>query len=134
AAYLLKVLGYIAGWAYFCCLDPGLGGLEHIGSWWLSPVAFQKAILWSLLFEILGLGCGSGPLTGRYLPPLGGALYFLRLGTTKLALFPNAPLIGGLRRGRLDVSLYALSLVLLLAALSQPVPSRGLLTALVVAV
>ena len=66
---------------------PAWAALADIGSWWLRPVAFQKAILWSMLFEGLGLGCGSGPLTGRYVPPIGGALYFLRPGTTKLPLF-----------------------------------------------
>ena len=30
-----------------------------------------------MLFEVLGLGCGSGPLTGRYLPPVGGFLSFI---------------------------------------------------------
>ena len=43
-----------------------------------------------MLFEVLGLGCGSGPLTGRYFPPIGGFLYFLRPGTTKLPLVPGA--------------------------------------------
>ena len=127
AAYLLKIAAYIAGWAFFC---RGLGGLAQIGSWWLTPVAFQKAILWSLLFEISGLGCGSGPLTGRYLPPLGGLLYFLRPGTTKLPVFPRAPLIGGARRGWLDVGLYALHALLVLYALSEPRPSRTLFAAI----
>ena len=54
-----------------------------------------------------GLGCGSGPLTGRYFPPVGGFLYFLRPGTTKLPLFPGAPIVGGFRRTWLDVALYA---------------------------
>lgn len=132
AAYALKVLGYIAGWAFFCALDPQLGGLGNIRSWWLAPVAFQKAILWSLLFEILGFGCGSGPLTGRYLPPLGGALYFLRPGTTKQALFPRAPWIGGLRRSWLDVALYAAALLLLLVALCAAAPGRMVLATLAV--
>ena len=73
-------------------------GSRRSASWWLAPIAFQKAILWSMLFEGLGLGCGSGPLTGRYFPPLGGVLYFLRPGTTKLPLFPALPLLGGTRR------------------------------------
>jgi hypothetical protein len=73
-----------------------------------------------MLFEILGFGCGSGPLTGRYFPPLGGFLYFLRPGTTKLPLFPGAPVIGGARRGWLDVLLYAATVVALLRALMSP--------------
>ena len=63
--------------------------MSELGDWWLHPIAFEKAILWSMLFEGLGLGCGSGPLTGRYAPPLGGALYFARPGTTKRALWPT---------------------------------------------
>ncbi|HUJ29364.1 MAG TPA: DUF3556 domain-containing protein [Myxococcales bacterium] len=120
ALYLLKVLFYAGGWAFFCGFTPGLGGLRSIGSWWLEPVAFQKAIVWSMLFEILGLGCGSGPLTGRYFPPLGGFLYFLRPGTTKLPLFPRLPLLGGARRTWLDVLLYAAALACMMRALCAP--------------
>src|SRR5579859_8277791 len=78
--YALKVVFYVGMWVVFCRFSPGLGSLATFGSWWLAPVAFQKAIVWSLLFEGLGLGCGFGPLTGRYLPPVGGFLYFLRPG------------------------------------------------------
>src|SRR5262249_18764322 len=84
ALYAFKIVLYVAGWIAACAFTPGLGGPSDIASWWLHPVAFQKAILWSLLFEVLGLGCGSGPLTGRYMPPIGGFLYFLRPGTTKM--------------------------------------------------
>lgn len=104
--YLLKIALYIGAWVGFCKFSPGLGDLSSISTWWLSPVAFQKAILWSMLFEGLGFGCGSGPLTGRYMPPVGGFLYFLRPGTTKLPLFPKLPIIGGARRTWLDVALY----------------------------
>lgn len=105
--YILKIAFYIYGWVFFCRFTPGMGDLSRIGDWWQRPEAFQKAIVWSMLFEILGLGCGSGPLTGRYLPPVGGALYFLRPGTTKLPVFENAPVIGGFKRTFLDVILYA---------------------------
>jgi hypothetical protein len=105
-----------------------------VGAWWLQPLAFQKAIVWSLLFEVLGLGCGSGPLTGRYLPPLGGFLYFLRPGTTKLPLFPGAPLIGGRTRSGLDVLLYAALLAVSGHALLAPGPEGGDFLALAVLV
>lgn len=120
--YVLKVVGYIYGWIWFCRFTPGLGSLSTIASWWLDPVAFQKAILWSMLFEVLGLGCGSGPLTGRYAPPLGGFLYFLRLGTTKLSLIEKWPLLGGVRRTFFDVGCYAAALVCLVRALVCPTP------------
>jgi len=112
--YLLKIFLYVLGWAWFCTF--GVGQVSDIASWWLTPLAFQKAIAWSMLFEVCGLGCGSGPLTARYLPPFGGALYFLRPGTTKLPLFGR----GRDTRSWLDVGLYAALLVCLVRALVAP--------------
>ena len=121
-------------WAFFCSYTPGLGDLSTISQWWLEPIAFQKAIVWSLLFEILGFGCGSGPLTARYVPPVGGFLYFLRPGTTKLPLFPGVPLIGGSRRNFLDLIAYATTAWLLLWTLLSPQILPEQLIALVVLV
>jgi Transmembrane protein of unknown function (DUF3556) len=128
--YALKVLFYVGAWVFFCGFTPGLGRLGSISSWWLEPVAFQKAILWSMLFEGLGLGCGSGPLTGRFYPPVGGFLYFLRPGTTKHSLFPSLPILGGFRRTWLDVLLYAGWMGVLLAGLTSAQPSRELFIAI----
>ncbi|MFO1472781.1 MAG: DUF3556 domain-containing protein [Turneriella sp.] len=118
--YILKVAFYIYMWTFFTSFTPGLGEIAHWRAWIFQPIAFQKAILWSMLFEILGLGCGSGPLTGRYFPPIGGFLYFLRPGTTKLPLYPALPLLGGTRRSILDVLLYAALLALIVRALIAP--------------
>ena len=135
--YLLKIVFYVAMWSWFCGFSPSpgdsgtrLGGLGRLSEWWLSPIAFQKAILWSMLFEGLGLGCGSGPLTGRYAPPVGGFLYFLRPGTTKLPFFPGAPIVGAIRRGPLEILLYMALLAALTAALLAPVPPQHLLIAI----
>jgi len=133
--YALKVAAYVYGWTFFCSFTPGMGGLgslAQIQSWWLRPEAFQKAILWSMLFEITGLGCGSGPLTGRYVPPIGGLLYFLRPGTTKLPIFEGAPVVGGFRRTWLDVGLYAAVLALSVVALVAARPPRDVLVAIAV--
>ena len=105
--YGLKIAAYIGGWLAACTLSPDRD-LANIATWWAGPEAFYKAIVWTALFEGLGLGCGSGPLTGRYLPPIGGPLYFLRPGTTKLPLFPSDRIWGlGHKRTVLDVLLYA---------------------------
>ncbi|MFW6067557.1 MAG: DUF3556 domain-containing protein [Myxococcota bacterium] len=120
--YVLKVVFYVGVWVVFCGFSPALGDVADIGSWWLHPIAFQKAIVWSMLFEVLGLGCGSGPLTGRYFPPVGGFLYFLRRGTTKLPPFPRLPLLGGRTRSTLDVLLYLALLVASVHALVAPEP------------
>ncbi|MDB4928744.1 MAG: putative rane protein [Myxococcaceae bacterium] len=118
--YLLKLCLYVGAWIFFCSRSPSLGGVATLGTWALQPLAFQKAIVWSLLFEVLGLGCGSGPLSGRYLPPVGGFLYFLRPRTTKLPLFPGLPLIGAPTRSLLDVGLYLALLVVAVRALLAP--------------
>ncbi len=132
--YVIKILFYIQIWVLFCRCSPSLGGLSTFGTWWLEPLAFQKAILWSMLFEGLGFGCGSGPLTGRYFPPIGGFLYFLRPGTTKLALFPALPIVGGTRRTWLDVALYLALIVALVRALIAPEINAQLLVPIVVLV
>ncbi|MCB9760403.1 MAG: DUF3556 domain-containing protein [Alphaproteobacteria bacterium] len=110
--YALKVGFYVGAWAFFC-------GFSAEGGW-LSDDAFRKAVLWSVAFEGLGLGCGSGPLTGRYVPPFGGALWFLRPGTTKMPLLPGILVFGGIRRTWLDVALYAAHMAFLFRALAAP--------------
>lgn len=130
--YALKVAFYVAGWVVACRFSPGLGELSSIGTWWLAPVAFQKAIVWSLLFEVLGLGCGSGPLTGRYFPPVGGFLYFLRPGTTKLPLVPGVPLVGQRTRSVVDVLAYLALVVTSLRVLLAPRPEAALLAPVLV--
>ena len=132
--YALKIALYVGGWMFFCGFTPGMGSFADFGSWWLTPQAFQKAILWSMLFEGMGIGAGSGPLTGRYIPPFGGVLYFLRPGTTKLPLFEGAPIIGGSRRTWLDVLLYAANAALVVAALTSPSPPRELLVGIAILV
>ena len=60
AAYVLKLAAYIGMWMFFCAYTPGLGDPATIAEWWLHPIAFQKAIGWSVLFEVLGLACSAG--------------------------------------------------------------------------
>jgi hypothetical protein len=113
--YIFKVAFYVATFLLICYLTPGCHSI-------LDPIAFQKAILWSMMFEGLGLGCGSGPLAGRYVPPVGGFLYFARLGTTKLPLFPGVPVIGNITRSWLDVVVYVGAQLSILRALCAPGP------------
>jgi hypothetical protein len=110
--YLVKIAAYIAGAAAIISLTPGLGGLGHIGQWWTQPIVYQKVVIFTLLFEVLGLGCGSGPLTGRFTPLIGGCLYWLRPKTIRLPPWPHQiPLTDGDTRTVVDVVLYAVVLV-----------------------
>ena len=89
---------------------------------------FQKAVLYTMLFEVVGLGCCFGPLAGRYFPPIGSPLYWLRPGTVRLPPWPHrVPLTKGNNRTPFDALLYGLLLVLLSIALvsdgSGPIPT-----------
>ncbi len=127
--YLLKMMFYVSMWGFFCSFHSELGSWNTVGDWWYKLEALQVAIVWSILFEILGLGCGSGPLTARYMPPVGAFLHWLRPGTVKLPLFPKLPFLGADTRNLLDILLYILllsSLVNILisstVSLSQLIP------------
>jgi Transmembrane protein of unknown function (DUF3556) len=106
--YAVKLVVYVAGALLVISLTPGLGGIGSIGDWWTEPIVFQKFAAWTLLWEILGLGAGSMPLSFRFSPLIGGPLYWLRPGTIRLPPWPDrVPLTRGSRRTPLDVVLYA---------------------------
>ncbi|MGV0627344.1 DUF3556 domain-containing protein [Mycolicibacter minnesotensis] len=129
--YVLKIAAYLGGAAAVISLTPGLGSLTELSSWWTQPIVYQKLVVFSLLFEVLGLGCGSGPLTLRFVPPLGGFLYWLRPGTIRLPPWPDkVPLTRGDTRTPGDVALYAVLLIslgwaLLAPGTGGPVTARG---------
>jgi len=120
-AYVVKIaVLFVGGWCFFCSFTPGMGSPLSFGTWAFEAVAFQKAVLWAMTYEGIGLGCSTGPMTGRFIPPIGGILHFLRPGTTKLPVLPGVPVIGGTRRTWLDVILYAAIYGALLRALVAP--------------
>jgi hypothetical protein len=106
--YVVKLVVFVLGAALvISATTPGVGGLGDVGDWWTEPIVFQKAVVWTMLWEILGLGSGSMALAARYTPPIGGLLYRLRPGTIRLAPWPEkVPLTGGTRRELVDVALY----------------------------
>src|SRR3954447_5914537 len=107
--YVVKLIVFaVGGFLLISATTSGLGSLGNIGDWWTEPIVFQKAVVWLLLWEVLGLGCGSMPLTFRFLPPIGGIIYWLRPGTVRLPPWPDrVPLTRGTRRSGFDVALYA---------------------------
>lgn len=115
--YAVKIALYVCSAIAFCLTTPGIDGF-FTTSWWGAYVVFQKLVLWTMLFEVLGLGCGFGPLNLRISPPLGSFLYWLRPGTIRLAPWPNRlPGTGGDSRQVVDVVLYAALLAALVVAL-----------------
>ena len=106
--YAFKLVVFTLGAFLVISLTAGLGSIGDIGDWWTQPIVFQKLAVWTLLWEILGLGAGSMPLSFRFMPPIGGPLYWLRPGTVRLPPWPGkVPLTAGTRRTGLDAVLYA---------------------------
>jgi Transmembrane protein of unknown function (DUF3556) len=107
--YVFKLIVYAGGGLLMIsATTPELGGLGDLGDWWTEPIVFQKAVIWTMLWEVLGLGAGSLPLTLRFSPMIGGVLYWLRPGTTRLPPWPDkVPFTRGTRRTPFDVALYA---------------------------
>jgi Transmembrane protein of unknown function (DUF3556) len=123
--YVVKLVIFsVGGLALIGATTPGLGGLGDFGDWWTEPIVFQKVVVWLMLWEIVGLGCGSMPLTFRFLPPIGSSTYWLRPGTVRLPPWPGkVPLTAGNTRTVFDVGLYAAvlaSLVYLLFSDGEP--------------
>jgi len=120
--YLIKIVFYIAMWFLFCSFSTELGSFESISAWWFKKEALFRAIIWSILFEVIGLGCGSLPLTGRYFPPFSALFHFVRPGTIKLPLFKTVSFLKADKRSIFDVLLYVLLLgTLVLSLISSTV-------------
>lgn len=128
--YVAKVGLYILGAWLICLSTRGIDGFANVTQWYAEPVVFEKVVLYTMLFEVIGLGCGFGPLNNRFFPPMGSILYWLRPNTIRLPPWPGRiPLTGGDRRTPFDAALYAALLVLLVIALfsdaTGPVPALG---------
>ena len=116
--YVVKILAYAAIALMIVLLTPGIGGLGEIAHWWTEPIVLEKVVLFTMLFEVIGLGCGFGPLNNRFFPPMGSVLYWLRPNTIRLPPWPGRiPLTRGTSRTPVDVALYAALLVMLVVAL-----------------
>lgn len=116
--YVVKICLYILGGWLIALSTKGIDGFTNVAAWWTEPIVFEKVVLYTMLFEVIGLGCGFGPLNNRFFPPMGSILYWLRPKTIRLPPWPGRiPLTTGDARGPVDVLLYAALLVLLVVAL-----------------
>src|SRR3954447_22227201 len=63
AVYLLYVFKLVVfalgGFLLISAPTSGLGGLGDFSEWWTEPIVFQKVVVWLVLWEAIGLGCGS---------------------------------------------------------------------------
>ncbi|MBV9723064.1 MAG: DUF3556 domain-containing protein, partial [Mycobacterium sp.] len=126
--YVVKIGLYILA-AWLLALNTnGINGFTNVAQWYAEPIVFEKVVLYTMLFEVVGLGCGFGPLNNRFFPPMGSILYWVRPGTIRLPPWPGRiPLTRGDQRTPVDALLYGALLVLLLVAIfsngTGPVPA-----------
>jgi hypothetical protein len=128
--YVVKILLYILGAWLFALATKGIDGFTNVGQWYAEPIVFEKVVLYTMLFEVVGLGCGFGPLNNRFFPPMGSILYWLRPNTIRLPPWPRrVPLTKGTTRTPFDAVLYGALLVVLVIALfsdgTGPVAALG---------
>ncbi|KHO18535.1 DUF3556 domain-containing protein [Mycolicibacterium setense] len=128
--YVVKILAYILGAWLIALTTTGIDGFTNVSSWYAEPIVYQKVVFYTMLFEVVGLGCGFGPLNNRFFPPMGSILYWLRPKTIRLPPWPDrVPLTKGDSRGAVDVVLYGALLVMLVVALASqgtgPIPALG---------
>ncbi|MCZ8377510.1 DUF3556 domain-containing protein [Mycobacterium sp. CPCC 205372] len=128
--YVVKILLYVlVAWLIVLSTD-GIDGFTAVATWYAEPIVFQKVVLYTMLFEVVGLGCGFGPLNNRFFPPMGSILYWLRPKTIRLPPWPDRiPLTKGDSRTPFDVAVYGALLVMLVVALfsdgTGPIPELG---------
>ena len=129
--YVVKILLYILGaWLFSVATTAGLARATDVMGWYAEPIVFQKVVLYTMLFEVIGLGCGFGPLNNRFVPPMGSTLYWLRPDTIRLPPWPGrVPFTRGTVRTLVDVALYAALLLMTFGTLfadgTGPVPQLG---------
>jgi hypothetical protein len=125
--YVVKILLYVLVAWLIVLTTTGIDGFTNVAQWYAEPIVFEKAVLYTMLFEVIGLGCGFGPLNNRFFPPMGSALYWLRPKTVRLPPWPRrVPLTKGTSRTPFEVLLYAALLIALVFALfsdgTGPIP------------
>ena len=128
--YVVKILLYVLVAWLVVLSTTGIDGFTGVAAWYHEPIVYQKVVFYTMLFEIIGLGCGFGPLNNRFFPPMGSILYWLRPSTIRLPPWPTRiPLTRGDARTPVDVVLYGALLVMLLVALfsdgTGPIPELG---------
>ncbi len=122
AIYIAKlVFFYALGGVLVATLTSGLPAFWHVSQWWNQPIVYEKAVLWTVLLELIDVAGSWGPLAGKIKPMTGGILFWARPGTIRLRPWKWVPFTGGDRRTWFDVALY----VVLLISVAVPLFSPG---------
>src|SRR5699024_5694295 len=83
-------------------------------------------LVWTVFFEIIGLGSSSGPLAFKFKPMIGGFLYLGRTRTLRIAPWPDkVPFTHGDERTWWDATLYWLLIADLVYLMAIPGQATG---------
>ena len=117
--YILKLALYGGGGFAIAWFTADLGSLPDGADWWLQPLFYEKILVWTVFFEIIGLGSSSGPLAFKFKPLIGGFLYLGRTRTLRIAPWPDkVPGTAGDHRTLWDVAVYWLLIINLVVLLA----------------
>src|SRR5271155_4372959 len=119
--YIVKlVFFYALGGIVVATVTSRLPAFWHVSEWWNQPIVYQKAILWTVLLELIGLAGSWGPLAGKIKPMTGGYRFWARPNTIRLRPWRRVPFTAGNRRTWFDVALYLVLIVSVIVALVLP--------------
>jgi Transmembrane protein of unknown function (DUF3556) len=119
--YIVKlVLLYALGGIVIATVTSGLPAFWHVSEWWNQPIVYQKAILWTVLLELVGLAGSWGPLAGKIKPMTGGYRFWARPNTIRLRPWRRVPFTAGNRRTWFDIVVYLALIMNVVAPLVLP--------------
>ncbi len=128
--YIVKLLFFYAlGGAVVATLTSHLPPFWDVAGWWNQPIVYEKAVLWTVLLETIGVAGSWGPLAGKFKPMTGGILFWGRPGTIRLRPWRRVPFTAADRRTWFDVGLYLALLVSVVIPLVLPGVARASLSA-----
>ncbi|WP_022879602.1 DUF3556 domain-containing protein [Microbacterium sp. B19] len=121
ATYVAKILFlWLFVGAVIITATSGVGWFWQVDQWWNQPIVYQKAIIWTMLLETIGVAGSWGPIAGKFKPMTGGILFWARPGTIRLRPWEWVPGTAGDTRTVLDVVLYLGLVASLAVALVLP--------------
>ena len=119
--YIVKLMFFYAlGGIVIATVTSGLPAFWHVSEWWNQPIVYQKAILWTVLLELIGLAGSWGPLAGKIKPMTGGYRFWARSNTIRLRPWRWVPFTAGNRRTWFDIVVYLALVMSIVAPLVLP--------------
>lgn len=119
--YIVKlVFFYAVGGVAIATATSHLPAFWHVSEWWNQPIVYQKAVLWTILLELIGMAGSWGPLAGKTKPMTGGYRFWAKLNTIRLRPWKAVPFTDGDRRTWFDVIVYLALILSVVVALVMP--------------